>query len=716
MTPTTTTSPSREETLLRILPGHWLSRPSIPALLEGARAARVSLENYLLDHGLVSRPALVSLLLEVEGLSGREFEGEFAQLRLPRSFPLAQALELRVLPLAMLNRCLYCVTEPGVAEAERTTWALQHGVRILPLGSAEHLEPATRRLYETLERLDPGSLTFPQYLHRLNLVDDATAAAISSNASLASWRPLLRSKTVPEAELYAAASAFLDVPLITRDRLLELADETVLRRVHRSFLETSGMLPLRILGNQLWVATTDTPELPSLDAFAHALGCERLHFLATPASALGAVIEELFGGGDPLRASHPAQDPNGVPRIVEELLHEAIRRKSSDIHIERFERRVDTRLRTDGNLCSYKESRITPENIQAVVTKLKVDARLDITESRRPQDGVIRRRYEHGWVDFRMATQPTLWGENIVLRVLEQSTRVPRLEELGFDPDVLARLRRLIHNPQGLLLVTGPTGSGKTTTLYALLQELKQPDVKLLTAEDPIEYAIDGIQQSQVDEELGNTFDRYVRAFMRQDPDIILVGEIRDRETARSTLRAALTGHLILSTVHANDVFGVVRRIVDLEVEESLLSQTLLCVIGQRLARRVCLGCAEPYTPPPELLAEFFPRGLPAGARLQHGRGCEACEGTGYSGRTALMEFWEPDDRARQLLENGGDVSELRKAALDAGFHSLMVHAARLALEGVTTLEELRSVVPYEHIARYRGSLRLPPVREATAA
>jgi type II secretory ATPase GspE/PulE/Tfp pilus assembly ATPase PilB-like protein len=226
---------------------------------------------------------------------------------------------------------------------------------------------------------------------------------------------------------------------------------------------------------------------------------------------------------------------------------------------------------------------------------------------------------------------------------------------------------------------------------------------------------MDGIQQSQVDEELGNTFDRYVRAFMRQDPDIILVGEIRDRETAKSTLRAALTGHLILSTVHANDVFGVVRRIVDLDVEQSLLSQTLLCVIGQRLARRVCLGCAEPYTPAPELLAEFFPSGLPVGAKLRRGRGCEACDGTGYSGRTALMEFWEPEDRARQLLEKGADVSELRKAALDAGFRSLMEHAARLALEGVTTIEELRAVVPYEHIARYRGSLSLPPVRESAA-
>jgi type II secretory ATPase GspE/PulE/Tfp pilus assembly ATPase PilB-like protein len=720
MRTTTAASPSREETLLRILPGHWLSRPSTPALLEGARAAQVPLERYLLDQGMVSRPGLISLLLELEGVSGRELEGECVQLRLPRSFPLARALDLRVLPLAWLDHRIYCLAEPGVAEVERTSWARQQGAQLVILGTAEPLGPRTRRLYAELERLDPGALSFPQYLRRLGLIDDARAAALSGNAALSGWRPLLRAKELSEPELYAAASAFLDVPLIGRERLLELVDDSVLRRVHRSFLETSGMLPLRVEGERLWVATTDTPELQALDAFAHELGCARLHFLATPASILAAAIEELYGGGDPLHASPRAppaeRNPHGVPAIVDELLHEAVRRKCSDIHIERFERRVEVRLRKDGNLWTYKESRVTPENVQAVVTKLKVDARLDITETRRSQDGVIRRRYEHGGVDFRVATQPTLWGENVVLRVLEQSTRVPRMEELGFEPDVLARVRRLTHNPQGLVLVTGPTGSGKTTTLYAILQELKQPDVKLLTAEDPIEYAMDGIQQSQVDEEIGNTFDRYVRAFMRQDPDIILVGEIRDRETARSTLRAALTGHLILSTVHANDVFGVVRRIVDLGVEESLLSQTLLCVIGQRLARRVCLGCAEPSTPAPELLAEFFPQGLPEGAKLRRGRGCEACEGTGYSGRTALMEFWEPDDRGRQAMERGADVSALRKAALDSGFHSLVHHALRLAVEGVTTLEELRAVVPYEHIARYRDTLSLSAARPASAA
>lgn len=702
-------APSREESLLRILPGHWLSRPGIPALLEGARAAHVPLESFLLDHGLVTRQALVSSLLEREGASGQELEGEFVQLRLPRSFPLIRALELHVLPLAWVDHQLSCVAEPNVAQAEREAWAHRYGARLLPLGTAENLGPRTRRLYAALERLDPGTLTFPQYLRRLELIDDARAAAISPHAALASWRVLQSSQEIPEAALYAAASAFFDIPLISRERLLELADEEMLRRVHRPFLEKSGAMPLRAEEGKLWVVTSDTPELPTLDAFAHELGCTRLHFLAAPASTLRAVTEELYGGEDPLQVTPHVpllpRDPNGAPAIVDTLLHEAIHRKCSDIHIERFERQVIVRLRKDGNLWTFENSRVTADNVQAVVAKLKVDARLDITERRRPQDGVIRRRYEHGWVDFRVATQPTLWGENVMLRVLQQGMRVPRMDELGFEPEVLARLRRMIHNPQGLVLVTGPTGSGKTTTLYALLQELNHPDVKIITAEDPIEYVIDGIQQSQVNEDIGNTFDHYVRAFMRQDPDILLVGEIRDKETARSTLRAALTGHLILSTIHANDVFGVVRRIMDLDVEESLLSQSLLCVLGQRLARRVCLGCAEPYTPPPELVVEFFPLGLPAGARLVHGRGCEACEGTGYSGRTALMEFWELDDRERDLLEKGAEVSTLRKAAFEKGFRSLVSHAQRAALEGITTLEELLTVIPYDSLTRYRGMI-----------
>lgn len=682
---------SREETLLRLLPGHRPSRPNSLALLEGARAASLPFERYLLEQEVLSRQELIHLLAEQVGAAVTEVDGEVLALRIHRTVPLERALGSGILPLLRQGSRLFCLAEPLSHGKVRPPLP---GLELVVLGEQPALSPRIQHTWAELERRDPGGLSFPQYLRRLGLIGHALAESLAHHGP-GGWRAPLREADIPEDALYAAASAFFDRPLLSASRVRELADPGILRRLHRSFIESSGTLPLRTEGERLWVAVTDQPEMQPLELLARELGCTKPHLLAVAPSALKAALDWL-----PEQSALEAGDT--VPAIVERLLHEAVRRGCSDLHLERYEHRVDVRLRKDGALLRMKDSGVTPENVQAVVTKLKVDARLDITESRRPQDGALRRRYERGLVDFRVATQPTLWGENVALRVLEQGGGMPSLEQLGFEPELLKRLRRLLLNPQGLLLVTGPTGSGKTTTLYSILEELEQPGHRILTAEDPIEYAMDGVQQSQVDEPLGNTFDRLVRAFMRQDPDIILVGEIRDAETARTTLRAALTGHLILSTVHANDVFGVVRRIMDLGVEESLLAQTLLGVLGQRLARRNCPACAAPDTPPAEWVTEFFPLGLPMWARLQKGRGCEACGGTGYSGRIVLAEYWEPDEQDRHALERGLEPSELRRRALDSGFRPLVAQAARLAAEGLTSLEELRTVVPYEQLLRQR--------------
>jgi type II secretory ATPase GspE/PulE/Tfp pilus assembly ATPase PilB-like protein len=687
---------SREEALLRLLPGHRPSRPSARALLEGAKAAGRPFERFLLDQGILSRQELIHLLAELDGTGVAELEGEVVALRIHRTLPLLRALALRILPLYRWESRLYCLAEPSARFEGRPPLP---GVQLVVLGVQQGLEPRIRRAYAELGRRDPGKLSFPQYLHRLGLLNRERAEALAGHKN-ARWMPLLEEAGVPEELAYAAGSAFFDLPLLNSNRLAELADGDVLRHVQRSFLESSGTMPLRVEGQKLWVAVVDTPDLQPLDALASSLGCTKLHVLLTSpgefAEALGHLplqdVVEASASVEPAGSS--------VPAIVERLLREAVERECSDIHIERYEHRVEVRVRKDGALVPLRETGVTVENVQEVVSKLKVDSRMDISESRRPQDGAFRRHFEHGHVDFRVSTLPTLWGETMVLRVLVQGVGIPSLEQLGFEAELLARLRRLLLNPQGLLLVTGPTGSGKTTTLYSIIEELEQPGQKIVTAEDPIEYALEGIQQSQVDEAIGNTFDRYVRAFMRQDPDVILVGEIRDRETAHGALRAALTGHLILSTVHANDVFGVVRRIMDLEVEEGLLAQTLLAVLGQRLARRVCLACAEPDSPPEAMVREFFPEGLPPGAKLQRGKGCEACGGTGYSGRVLLAEYWEPSEPQRRLLEQGQEPSALRQVALAGGFQPLVEHAARLAAAGLTTLEELRTVVPYEQILR----------------
>ncbi len=693
-----TTPASREETLLRLLPGHRPSRPSSLALLEGARAASLPFERYLLEQGVLSRQELIRLLAEQAGVAVTEVDGEVLALRIHRVVPLERALGSGVLPLLRQGSRLFCLAEPLSRGKVRPPLP---GLELVVLGEQPALSPRLQHTWAELERRDPGTLSFPRYLQRLGLIGHAMAESLATPSS-GGWLPRLREADLSEEALYAAASAFFDKPLLTASRVQELVEPSVPHRVHRAFIESSGALPLRVEEERLWVALTDLlPETHPLELLARELGCAKLHFLAIPPSVLKVALDSLPGTNKPpstVEAGAP------IPILVDRLLHEAVRRGCSDIHLERYEHRVDVRLRKDGALLPMRDSGVTPENVQAVVTKLKVDARLDITESRRPQDGALRRRFERGQVDFRVATQPTLWGENVALRVLEQGATVSSLEQLGFEPEMLARLRRLLLNPQGLLLVTGPTGSGKTTTLYSMLEELKHPGQRILTAEDPIEYALDGVQQTQVDESLGNTFDRLVRAFMRQDPDVILVGEIRDPETARSTLRAALTGHLILSTVHANDVFGVVRRIIDLGVEEGLLAQTLLGVLGQRLARRNCPGCAAPDTPPAELVKEFFPLGLPMWARLRRGRGCEACGGTGYSGRLVIAEYWEPDEQGRIGLERGLEPSRLRRAAMDAGFQPLVARAARLAAEGLTSLDELRMVVPYEQLLRQLDS------------
>jgi type IV pilus assembly protein PilB len=314
---------------------------------------------------------------------------------------------------------------------------------------------------------------------------------------------------------------------------------------------------------------------------------------------------------------------------------------------------------------------------------------------------VIRRRLGERKIDIRVAIQPTLWGENVVMRILDQGAGVHALDELGFAPDVLGELRRLIHNPQGLILLAGPTGCGKTSTLYAVLRELMRDELKIVTAEDPIEYAIDGVQQSQVNDAIGDTFDRYLRAFLRQDPDVILVGEIRDAVTAESAVRAAQTGHLVLSTLHVNDAQGAVRRLIDLGIAPSLISQSLLCVVSQRLGRRVCPDCQQPMLPDPALVRELFPAGPPAGAQFARGAGCPRCRDTGYRGRIALVELWHPDREARGLIDRGATTEALIDQAIAAGMRSLVVDATEKAAAGLTTLDELHAVLAYDQIARH---------------
>ncbi len=394
-----------------------------------------------------------------------------------------------------------------------------------------------------------------------------------------------------------------------------------------------------------------------------------------------------------------------MKRVVNQLLYSAVTEGASDIHLENLENTVQVRFRIDGIL----EDRVTPiskENIANVISILKVDAGLDIAERRRSQDGVFKKRIgKDRFIDFRINVHATPFGEDAVIRILDREKNLLPLERLGFAETTLDSYLRLIENPQGLILFTGPTGSGKTTTLYSTLMYLNQGSKKIVTAEDPIEYVLDGISQYQVNEAIGNTFDDYARRFLRKDPDIILIGEIRDNKTAKSCVDAAMTGHLVFSTVHTNDAVGVVRRMQNLGISPEMIADSLLLVVSQRLARRVCGQCLERYTPDERLLRDFYPEGVPRDIVFVHGLGCEACRFKGYRGRVGLYEFWEVQPKTRSLIAEGASEEAIRETALNEGMRVLLYDALEKVAAHLTTLEELGRVIPIDQRQRYAARL-----------
>lgn len=398
------------------------------------------------------------------------------------------------------------------------------------------------------------------------------------------------------------------------------------------------------------------------------------------------------------------EDLPKMRRILNKLLYEAVTESVSDIHIENLETRVQIRFRIDGILHD-RTTPINKGNIQKIISVLKIDSGLNIAERRRAQDGVFKMRIgKDRNIDFRINVHATQFGEDAVIRILDPSKSLHEISDLGMAPSIQSRYEALVCNPQGLILITGPTGSGKTTTLYTTLHHLNTGDKKIVTAEDPVEYHLDGVTQYQVNNLIGNTFAEYTRRFLRKDPDIILVGETRDDETAIACIRAAMTGHLVFSTLHTNDAIAVVPRLRDLGVDSSSLADGLLCVIQQRLARRNCPECRKPYQPDPALMREFYPSGsVPSEAHFLRGTGCSNCHGQGLKGRVGLYEFWEIKRETREIIAAKADEGKIRKSAAGNGLIPLVDDALRKVYAGTTTLEELRRVVPVEQIRSFTG-------------
>ena len=405
-----------------------------------------------------------------------------------------------------------------------------------------------------------------------------------------------------------------------------------------------------------------------------------------------------------------------IVRLVNLIINRAMTLRASDIHIEPFENRLKVRYRIDGVL---QEGEAPPvHSAAAVISRIKIMAKLNIAERRLPQDGRIQIRAQGKPVDMRVSTVPTLYGESMVLRILDRDQVALDMDALGFDAAGKQRLETLLAQPHGIILVTGPTGSGKTTTLYAALQTLNTPEKKILTVEDPVEYQLEGINQIQVKPQIGLDFAGALRSILRQDPDIIMIGEMRDLETARIAVQSALTGHLVFSTLHTNDAGSSVTRLLDMGVEDYLLTSTLNGILAQRLVRTVCSECREPDVPSPALLDELqrwlaardsFDPGYDLLAALNNdvspgqyrrgselvfyrANGCKSCSWTGYHGRTVISELLILSDPVRRLILSRADGREIQDAAINAGMDSMKIDGLRKALQGLTAIEEVARV------------------------
>lgn len=377
-----------------------------------------------------------------------------------------------------------------------------------------------------------------------------------------------------------------------------------------------------------------------------------------------------------------------VIRLVQRVIDEAVRLKASDIHFETSEGALQIRFRMDGLLREVESH--SKRVASSIVSRIKVMAGINIAERRLPQDGRIRVTVQGKDVDFRVATAPTLHGESVVMRILDRQDVALDFDALGFDAPTQQRLREAVARPHGIVLVTGPTGSGKTTTLYAALKEINSPDKKILTIEDPVEYVLDGVNQVAVKPQIGLTFANALRSFLRQDPDVMMVGEIRDRETAEIAIQAALTGHLVLSTLHTNTAAAAIARLFDMGIDDYLLTSTVHLIAGQRLVRKLCVHCREPYQPDAEARRRLH---VPADGELTWHRavGCSRCHG-GYQGRTTITELLPLSDDVRACVLNRGDAHQVEAIAIAEGMRTLFVHGAERVAAGTTTAEEVLRV------------------------
>jgi general secretion pathway protein E len=527
---------------------------------------------------------------------------------------------------------------------------------------------------------------------------------------------LIRSGLINEEQYRKAVEGFLGIPFIT---IKDLTQEPVLvNHLSLEFMKESKLIPIRLVENELTVAMSNPLDFYTIDAIRVATGYEVRVLYAREDGILWA-IEQYYGSGTTSMEKiiedmesvpeYQAEDEENVDhlrdmasegpviRIVNLIITKAIEMRASDIHFEPFEDQFRVRYRIDGVLHDVESP---PKRLQpAIVSRVKIMAKLNIAERRLPQDGRIMLRVKGKEIDFRVSSVPTIYGESTVLRILDKSSIVMDIEKLGFPEDTLKGLNELIQRPHGIILVTGPTGSGKTTTLYCALEKINSPDKKIITVEDPVEYQLKGINQIQVKPSIGLSFANALRSIVRQDPDVILIGEIRDSETAEIAIHSALTGHLVLSTLHTNDAPSAITRLIDMKMEDFLLSSTIIGILAQRLVRVACPHCQFPNTPDPAILKEMCSNGeKPKNWKVIGVKGCEQCAHTGYWGRSGIFEFLRVTDEIQKLILGKKDSSIIKEGARKQGMRTLREDGWLKVKQGVTTVSEVLRVTQEEMV------------------
>jgi general secretion pathway protein E len=511
---------------------------------------------------------------------------------------------------------------------------------------------------------------------------------------------------VTDDDVLRALALQQDLPYLWREEFP--SSVPVLKNVSVKYLRQVRVCPLTLEGTTLTIASADPLNTLVTDELRQVTGLN-VKIVVSPAVAITEALDRTYdGAATPLQRIVEGMEDEGGPdgdedvnhlrdmafeapvvRLVNLLVENAIASEASDIHIEPFEDTLRIRYRIDGILY---EQEAPPRRLQAAVTsRIKIMAEMNIAERRLPQDGRIRVTLHGQRVDIRVSTMPTVHGESIVMRLLQRSSVFHPLEKLGFPSDTLKRFESLIKRPHGILLVTGPTGSGKTTTLYAALDKINGPGLKIITVEDPVEYQLKGVNQIPVKAKIGLSFAQGLRHIVRQDPDVILVGEIRDLETAEIAIQASLTGHLVFSTLHTNDAPGAITRLQDMGVEPYLVASVLEGVLAQRLVRRICPACRVPDTPSRADLDALGVSG-PLSAAVFRGKGCDECRGTGYRGRSGIYELFVIDEDARSLMLRRASTRDIRQHAIQRGMVTLRMDGFKRACEGVTTIEEILRV------------------------